>query len=186
VLQKLDEYGIKDQTLILFTSDNGLFMGEHGIVHAKMAAYEASMRVPLLVRYPPWFAAGSVDSTNLALNTDLGDTILAYAGLPRLPDSVGQNLLTLSRDRFYYQYFYSNGIPCHKNQQAVRAGPGDLSAPGLKVVRFTGGEGGYDSPDLLFDTESDPEEATNLFTDPNHSWQRTYLESFLSQCFGAQ
>jgi N-acetylglucosamine-6-sulfatase len=112
MLQALEDKGELENTMIIFTSDNGHLIGEHNL-DAKRFAYEQSIRVPLFIRYPQWFEAGSVDTANLALNIDFMPTILEAAGLS--PDDFALDGVSLKglydgtdhRTSMYYHYWYS-------------------------------------------------------------------------------
>jgi len=79
----LDELGQLDDTVIVFTSDNGYFNGEHGLSEERRLAYEESIRVPLLIRYPPTAKAGRTPA-EMALTIDLAPTLLDLAGIARV------------------------------------------------------------------------------------------------------
>ena len=91
VLTALEESGALGQTLVVFTSDNGYMLGEHGLTQ-KQLSYEPSIRVPLLMRYPPLVPAGS-KREELVLNVDLTATVLDLAAAPALEGQRGQSLL---------------------------------------------------------------------------------------------
>lgn len=80
ILDYLDETGLADNTLVIYTSDQGFFLGEHGWFD-KRFMYEESLQMPFLVRYPNAIAPGST-SRMLASNVDFAPTFLDYAGLP--------------------------------------------------------------------------------------------------------
>ena len=75
MFKELERTGQLDNTLFIFTGDNGYFMGEHGLLDNKRWAYESSIRIPFLARYPPVIPAGSVRS-QMALNIDVAPTVL--------------------------------------------------------------------------------------------------------------
>ena len=85
VLDYLDEAGLAENTIVIYTSDQGFYLGEHGW-YDKRFMYEESHRTPLLIRYPAAVRAGS-ETEELVLNIDLGLTLLDYAGLTP-PDAV--------------------------------------------------------------------------------------------------
>ena len=93
----LKESGQLDRTVIVYTSDNGYLMGEHGVFDQKRWAYEPAIRVPLLVRYPPAIAAGSVHD-QLVLNIDLAPTLLELAGVKSIVPMHGESFVPLLRD----------------------------------------------------------------------------------------
>ena len=110
VLATLDDLGTLDRTAIVFAGDNGYFHGEHGGLWDKRAAYEPSMRIPLLMRYPPLVKPGTRCKA-LVLNIDLAPTFLALAGLPPAPSMQGRSWLPAlagrdpGREGFLYEYF---------------------------------------------------------------------------------
>jgi len=85
LLDALDKWDLAQNTVVVFTSDNGYFLGEHNLGD-KRALYEESLRIPMLVRYPPLFKAGLVVD-EMVLNVDLAPTFLDLAGLP-LPEFI--------------------------------------------------------------------------------------------------
>src|SRR5215475_7814825 len=94
IFRALKETGQLDKTVIVFTSDNGYFYGEHGLSIERRLAYEESIRMPLLVRYPKVIKAGTVRN-ELALNIDLAPTLLSMTRLPIPSDMEGRSLVPL-------------------------------------------------------------------------------------------
>jgi len=80
LLDYLKAEGLVDNTVVIYTSDQGFFLGEHGWFD-KRFMYEESLRMPFLVRYPPEIAPGTTNE-RIVLNTDFAPTLLDYAGLP--------------------------------------------------------------------------------------------------------
>lgn len=111
LLDYLDAGGLSENTIVVYTSDNGMFQGEHGWTDKKMM-YEESLRVPSLIRYPQEITAGTINS-DLVINLDYAPTFLEYAGLPVPEDMQGRSLVSLLtgktpndwRTIFYYQHF---------------------------------------------------------------------------------
>ena len=94
ILKALKETNQLDNTVIVFTNDNGYFYGEHGLSVERRLAYEESIRLPLLVRYPRLIKAGTVRD-EFALNIDVAPTLLELAGVS-LPVMVqGRSLVPL-------------------------------------------------------------------------------------------
>ncbi len=87
LLDTLDEMKLADNTVVVYTSDNGYFLGERGLGD-KRALYEESLRIPFIVRYPKVFPKGSVVDA-MVLNIDLAPTYLDLAGLPSHPGMQG-------------------------------------------------------------------------------------------------
>ncbi len=168
----LQEQGVLDDTLVVFTSDNGYLFGEHGGLMDKRAAYEPSIRIPLILRYPPQGGAGTI-CDGLALNIDLAPTLVELAGAPASPTIQGQSLIPLlrgepGRDAFLYEYFHELGtVP---TALAVRTRE-------WKYVTYP------DDPDLpseLYDLRADPGELRNLADQATLSEKQTELEERLA------
>ncbi len=125
LMDELDVLGVSQNTVIIYTSDNGYSWGEH-IRNGKRWATEENMRVPLLVRYPAGLAAPGRRPEEMGLNIDLAPTILDLAGIPIPPEMEGQSLKpilqeqeTAWRESFLYEYFkdFPYNVP---EQNAVR------------------------------------------------------------------
>src|SRR3546814_794764 len=80
VLDFLDKEGLADNTIVVYTSDNGFFLGEHGFYDKRMML-EPSIRVPMLLRWPQRIKAGQVDDEHMVLNIDVAPTLLSMAGV---------------------------------------------------------------------------------------------------------
>jgi N-acetylglucosamine-6-sulfatase len=161
LLQALKAAGQLDRTVILYTSDNGYLMGEHGQMDAKRWAYEESVRLPLLVRYPPRVKPGTV-CDRLTVNVDLAPTILELAGVKPVVPLHGRSLVPLFRDpaaawrsAVLTEYFLEKVAPRVPPWQAVRT-------ERWKYVRYPENAGW----DELYDLEADPKEERNLVRDP--------------------
>lgn len=162
VLQTLDQLGVTDNTVVIFASDNGYFIGEHGMLD-KRAAYEESIRIPFLMRYPKLVKPGTVID-EMILNVDLCPTVLEIAG-EKVPDGVQgrsfKKLLTGDasgwREDFLYEYFYESGF----NTPTIRA----VRTKNWKYVEYPGS----DYPAELWDLVNDPHEMNNLINDPSKS-----------------
>lgn len=112
VMEALEESGHLDDTLVIFMSDNGYMLGEHGLAD-KRSAYEESIRIPLIVRYPKRYPEGEVVENSMALNLDIGITMLDAAGVPALDGMHGIPLLeqasgARTREDFLYIYYREN------------------------------------------------------------------------------
>jgi len=162
VLAALAEQGELDRTVVLFTSDNGYFWGEHGLGD-KRWAYEESIRVPLLIRYPRLVRPGTVIE-EMVLNVDLAPTLLELAGArPEPPPTFhGRSLLPLFgtqrrewRQAALFEYFQETNYPRAPTWQAVRT-------PRWKYIHYPELEG----MDELYDLAADPHELRNRIADP--------------------
>ena len=122
LLDYLDEAGLTDNTLVIYTSDQGMFLGEHSL-YDKRWIFEESLRMPFLARYPREIKAGSVNR-DIIINVDFAQTFLDYAGLDRPDDMQGHsfraNLAGHTppdwRRAMYYRYWMqveSSNVPAH-------------------------------------------------------------------------
>ena len=91
VLDFLDSTGLSKNTIVIYTSDQGFFLGDHGM-YDKRFMYEECLRMPFLVRWPDGIKAGGV-ARAMALNVDFAPTFLEAAGLPVPPDMQGRSLV---------------------------------------------------------------------------------------------
>jgi N-acetylglucosamine-6-sulfatase len=160
LLKTLEETKQLDSTLIIFTSDNGFFWGEHGLGD-KRAAYEESIRIPLLMRYPKLIQPGSTRD-QLAMNVDIAPTLLELAGVSLPKQMHGRSLLPVLkedtgqwREAILTEYFANahNRIPAW---QAVRT-------PRWKYIHYTNVEG----VDELYDLTTDRFEIKNRIQEPD-------------------
>ena len=163
ILSALKETGQLDNTLIVFTSDNGYFYGEHGLSVERRLAYEESIRMPLLVRYPRMIKAGTAPD-EIALNIDLAPTLLSVAGASAPGDMQGRSLGPLLkgekvkwRDSFLIEYYSDRVFPRMERMgyKAARNGR-------WKYIHYLELEG----MDELYDLKSDPYEMKNLINHP--------------------
>ena len=157
VLDLLDKEGLAQSTVVVYTSDNGHFLGEHGL-YDKRLMYEPSIRVPLLVRFPTRAKAGLVDRTHMVLNVDVAPTLLELAAVPVPAGLHGHSFVPLLegrdtpwRDAFLYEYYEYPAWPCLRKNRGVRTSS-------HKLIHF------YEQPEEweLYDLVSDPDETVNL------------------------
>src|SRR5262249_331541 len=156
IFRALQETKQLDNTLIIFSSDNGYFWGEHDL-GGKHGPYEESIRDPLLMRYPKLIKAGTT-LDGLALNVDIAPTLLELAGA-RPKGLHGRSLVPLLkgntgnwRSSILAEYFYNRGqTPRFPTWQAVRTDR-------WKYIRYPDFEG----MDELYDLKADPYEMKNL------------------------
>ena len=160
LLQTLDDLKLAEDTVVVFASDNGYYKGEHRLGD-KRSAYEESLRIPLLVRYPRTFPKGKVFD-EMVLNVDLAPTFLDLAGLPVPAQMQGRSwrpLLTGKspawRQAFLAEYFLENTFPGTPTLVAVRT----VDAKLVKYPR-------HEEWTELFDLAQDPYETKNLVNDP--------------------
>jgi len=178
--QALERSGQLDHTLIVFTSDNGFVLGEHGRVD-KRTAYEESLRIPLLARYPPRIPAGTVVDS-MVLSLDLAPSLLDFGGAKPLRGIPGRSWKRLAEgrggtihDAFLYEYNYEKQFPYTPNVRAVRTAE-------WKWIRYPQGDG---SPDRftaeLYHLTEDPHELNNRISDPSLAGVRRKLERELER-----
>ena len=166
VLDWLDDACLADNTVVVYCSDQGFYLGEHGW-HDKRWIFEESMRMPLLIRWPGRIKPGTACEA-LVQNIDYAPTILEAAGLDPLPEMHGASLLRLTdgntdaiHDDLYYHYYQHGGmgVPAHDG----------LRTRTTKLIHFyTQGEFN------LFDLTNDPYELRSLHDDP--AWRGTLSE----------
>ncbi len=172
VLDYLEEAGLSENTLIIYTSDQGFFLGDHGW-YDKRFMYEESLRMPFIVSYPKEIKAGSVNK-DMILNVDFAPLFLDLAGVP-IPETMqGHSIRPLLkqntpedwRDAMYYRYWM------HKSHHNVYAHYG-LRTHKYKLIYYYAdalGQAGaidetYEPEWELFDLETDPHELNNIYHD---------------------
>ena len=178
VLKTLEDMGELDNTVIIYSSDNGYFMGEHGYWD-KRIAYDNSMRIPMLIRYPKKIKAGTVID-NIGLNIDLAPTILELAGVEKPNYMQGSSMLKLFnkesenvnwRTSFMFEYYVDDAYPyAGPNMLAIRSEKFKL------VDAFLPND-----IDELYDLEKDPGEMINLINDPEYEHKEQELRSELEK-----
>jgi arylsulfatase A-like enzyme len=159
LLKTLEETKQLDNTFLVFTSDNGYFWGEHHLGD-KRWAYEESLRIPMLMRYPKRIKAGS-KINQMVMNVDMAPTMLDMVGVPAPKEVQGRSILPLFkgsvknwRTAFLSEYFMEPQAQRVPSWQAVRN-------ERWKYVHFTELTG----MDELYDLKSDPGEMKNLIFD---------------------
>lgn len=172
IVDYLGRMGAAENTVILFSGDNGFYLGEHGLA-GKWFMHEESIRTPLIVHDPRLPAARrGARRDEMVLNIDFAPTVLELAGLKPLPAMQGQSLLPLLegkkpawRTEWFYEHTYTNGwIPQTEGVRTER----------WKYTRY------LDTTPLfeeLFDLSSDPQETNNLARDPRHAAQLDALRA---------
>jgi N-acetylglucosamine-6-sulfatase len=171
ILNALEVGGQLDNTVIIFTSDHGYFYGEHCLSVERRLAYEETIRIPLLIRYPPLIKPGTVFN-EFVLSVDLAPTLLELGGA-KVPERMhGRSLLPLLKGENYQprtsvliEYFSDNVFPRVKNMgyEAVRMDR-------WKYIHYRE----LMDCDELYDLRADPYELTNRISDS--SLQSTVAE----------
>jgi arylsulfatase A-like enzyme len=190
LLDALDKWKLTENTVVVYASDNGFYLGEHGLAD-KRSAYDESLRIPLLVRYPKLVKASTVRD-EMVLNIDLAPTFLDLAGVKVPAEMQGASWKPLFegkagarvkewRDEFLYEYFEEvppkvkpSGWGGYKTPTTLA-----LRTETMKLIQYVG------HPDWteMFDLSADPYETKNLYgdADPIVAAKRTRLEKQLEQ-----
>ena len=176
VLDELDASGLAGDTVIVYTSDQGFFLGDHGW-YDKRLMYEESLRMPFVIRYPREIAPGTVND-DFILNVDFAPTFLDYAGVDIPETFQGSSFRSLLQGTtpegwqtsMYYRYWMhltTHGVHAHYGVRTHRH----------KLIYYY--SDGLDQPDVvddprqpeweLFDLERDPQELHNRFDDPDYA-----------------
>jgi arylsulfatase A-like enzyme len=180
LLKFLDDEKLADNTIVVYSSDQGFYLGEHGWFD-KRWIFEESLRTPLLVRWPGVTTPGST-SDLLVSNLDFAETFLDVAAVPIPAEMQGRSLVSLFkgqtpkdwRKSFYYHY-YEYPVPHH-----VRPHYGVVTDR-HKLVRFYGPDTDYWE---LFDRQSDPRELKSVYDESSFADVRKELEAELARLRG--
>jgi arylsulfatase A-like enzyme len=156
VLDYLDETGMADNTVVIYSSDQGFYLGDYGW-YDKRWMYEPSMRTPLMVRWPGVIEPGS-RSSEMVQNLDYAQTFLDIAGATAPDDMQGESIVPIFRgenvrdwrDTLYYHYYEEgeHAVPKHCGVRTDR----------FKIIYY------YNLNEWeLYDIKNDPREKTNLY-----------------------
>ncbi|MGB5322837.1 sulfatase family protein [Lutimonas sp.] len=175
LLDYLDKNELTNNTIVVYTSDQGFYLGEHGWFD-KRFMYEPSFRTPLIIRYPPLIEAGSINN-DLVQNIDFAPTFLDLARTKIPNDMQGMSLLPLFsnknsnwRDALYYHYYEYPGIHMVKRHFGVRT-------KRYKLIHFY-----YDVDEWeLYDLEKDPQEMNNIYDNPDYAEVRKQMHKRLEE-----
>lgn len=175
VLDYLEENGLEKNTLVIYTSDQGFYLGEHGW-YDKRFMYEESFSTPLAIKYPAKIPA-QLTTDALAMNLDFAPTILDFAGVNIPSEMQGLSLRPLCtrgkpedwRTSIYYHYYQSTGwhhVPKHYGVRTDR----------YKLIYF------YEIGDWeLYDLEKDPNEMQNIYNQPAYKEVQQNLDAELKK-----
>ena len=181
VLEYLDDEGLSDNTLVIYTTDNGFYLGEYGW-YDKRFMYEPSLRIPFLLRYPNEVSAGQVEE-RMIMNIDVAPTLLDYAGI-EIPEVMqGESLKPLLngaatdwRDHVYYSYYENSWTLKNFTQEdlsdpsfnfftAHRIGPHrGIRDDRYKLIEYYSDQEYWE----FFDLETDPSELNNRYGDSEY------------------
>lgn len=183
ILEYLDESGLAENTIVIYSSDQGFYLGEHGW-YDKRWIFEESLRTPLVVRWPGQIEKGS-SNEQLVSNLDFAETFLDMAGVKVPSDMQGQSLVPLLkgeevddwRDAFYYHYYElgTHNVAAHYGVVTDR----------YKLVHYyaerrDGQKNEIDMWDLM-DREADPLEMKSFYDDPKYKEIKSELKNKLDQ-----
>jgi len=177
VLDYLDQNGLAENTVVVYTSDQGFYLGEHGW-YDKRFMYEESLSMPLLMRYPKEIPP-DITADELVLNLDFAPTFLDYAAVQIPAEFQGESLRSLAggekvaswRDAVFYHYYeYPHGWHKVKRHYGIRTDR-------YKLIHF------YHDIDRweLFDLQTDPYEMTNLYEEEPYREIREELHKRLEE-----
>ncbi|MEQ9287356.1 MAG: sulfatase [Cyclobacteriaceae bacterium] len=174
VLDYLDENGLTENTIVVYTSDQGFYLGEHGWFD-KRFMYEESLRTPILMRYPREIKPG-LQVNQMVQNIDFAPTFLDYAGAAISGDIQGESFRQVVngatsewRDAIYYTYYEYPGAHQVKRHYGVRTDR-------YKLIHFY-----YDIDEWeLYDLEQDPSEMNNVYNDPAYASVRENMHKRLT------
>ena len=163
-----------DDTAIVWSSDHGFFLGEHRF-YDKRLMYEPSIRVPLMIRYPPRIPAGTV-CEKMAISTDLAPTLLDLAKVSIPTAFQGRSLMPLAERRdvpwrkdWLYEYYeypgFENVPPCR----------------GVRTERYVYIDYFTMDQHEIYDIQTDPDEMHNLYGDPKYADLTTQLQTRLKE-----
>ncbi|MEX0983082.1 MAG: sulfatase [Bacteroidales bacterium] len=175
VLDYLDEAGLAENTIVVYTSDQGFYLGEHGWFD-KRFMYEESFRTPLLMRYPKEIKPGT-EIDKLVQNLDFAPTFLDYVGIEAPEEMQGESFRKLVagetdewRDAVYYTYYEYPSVHMVKRHYGV-------ATERYKLIHFY-----YDIDEWeMYDLETDPMEMTNVYSDPAYAGEREMLHGKLEE-----
>lgn len=164
LLDYLDKEKLSDNTIVIYTSDQGFYLGEHGW-YDKRFMYNESFKTPLLIRWPNVIMPGNTEE-QMVQNLDYAQTILEIAGIIPPDDMQGESLVPLlkgekekwDRDAVYYSYYEYPGFHMVKRHYGI-------ATVDYKLMHFY-----YDIDEWeLYDRKKDPKEINNVFNDPAYA-----------------
>jgi arylsulfatase A-like enzyme len=180
ILDYLEESGLDENTIVMYCSDQGFYMGEHGWFD-KRWMYEESYRTPLVVKWPGVVKAGSVN-TDLVQNIDFAETFLDLADAPIPDDMQGESLVPLFKGKtpkkwrtsLYYHYFEYPGAHSVRRHEGV-------SDKRYKLIRFYGPDVVDGEQWELYDLERDPAEMNSEYNNPEYASVQKRLKKELDR-----
>ncbi len=172
VLDYLDKTGLAENTIVIYSSDQGFYLGEHGWFD-KRFMYEESHHMPMLIRYPKRIKPGTIDRA-IHNNTDFAPTILQEAGIQVPKDMQGQSFFSKTPRKSTYYHYYE-----YPAEHSVQAHFG-IRTDRYKLIRF------YKDGDYweLYDLKTDPDELKNQYDNPAYKAIQKQLLTDLKRVIG--
>jgi arylsulfatase A-like enzyme len=187
LVKYLEEQDLLENTILVYTSDQGFYMGEHGWFD-KRFMYEESLRTPLIIRYPGENVPRGITCDALVQNIDYAATYLDVAGIGKTAEMSGLSLLPLLADGqtpddwrkdLYYHYYDYPAVHQVRRHDGVRS-------ERYKLIHFYGeGEGKDEGNDIdcheLYDLQNDPNELNNVYGHADYKDVREHLQKRLDK-----
>ena len=175
LMATLDELDLADNTIVIYSSDQGFYIGDHGW-YDKRWMYDESLKMPFIIKWPGVIKPGS-RNTNLVQNLDYAQTFLEIAGAETPTDMQGMSMVPLLRgeekpewrDSIYYHYYEYPSVHMVPRHYGIRTARYKL----MHFYHFNEWE--------FYDLEADPDELQNLYRNPEHSHQIGQLKRQLEQ-----
>ncbi|MFT5498178.1 MAG: arylsulfatase A-like enzyme [Kiritimatiellia bacterium] len=173
LMQTIDELGLSEDTVVIYSSDQGFYIGDHGW-YDKRWMYEESLMMPFVIKWPSTIKPGT-RTDKMIQNIDYAPTFLAMAGASIPADIQGASLLPILqgknpkdwRTSIYYHYYEYPSVHMVPRQNGIRT-------ERYKLIHF------YQFDEWeMYDLETDPDERTNLYMNPEHAPQVTALKQEL-------
>jgi arylsulfatase A-like enzyme len=176
ILDFLNNSGLDKNTIVIYTSDQGFYLGEHGWFD-KRFMFEQSLRTPLLIQWPGVIKQGSIND-DLVSNLDLAETFLDIAGIKVPSDMQGMSIVHILkgktpsdwRKEHYYHYYEYPGSHFVKRHYGI-------TTDRYKLIHYY-----YDIDEWeLYDNKNDPDEMKNLYNDPAYASIKANLFKHLNK-----
>lgn len=172
LLDYLEHEDLSRNTIVIYTSDQGAFTGEHGF-YDKRFFYEESIHMPFLIRYPGAIPKGKVNG-DMVLNIDFAPTLLDFAGLKAPADMQGRSFRPVLsghtpadwRKSMFYVYYMNTGLPPHYGVRSDR----------YKLIRFP-----LSNEWELFDLKEDPHEMNSVYANPAYATVAAHMKQELER-----
>ena len=180
ILKHLKDKGLNKNTVVMYSSDQGFYLGEHGWFD-KRFMYEESFRTPLLARWPGKIKPGSRND-DLVQNIDFAETFLEIAGVPIPEDMQGESLVPLMkgetpedwRQSLYYHYYEYPAVHSVRRHEGV-------ATKRYKLIRFYGEDVPNGEEWEFYDLKTDPNEMKSIYNDPTQAGRIAEMKAELKR-----